>query len=97
MTTRVLISDDGVVQVWRINNDQGQQVGTDLVEIPTTQGINLAALQNRAQAALATNTAFLAVASPTNAQTLAQVKALTKECSALIRLMLGLLDSTDGA
>lgn len=96
MTTRVLVSDDGVVQVYQVLNGAGVQVGTDVVEIPTAQDINLAALQSRASAALAVNATFLGIASPTNAQTLAQVKVLTKECSALIRLLLGLLDSTDG-
>lgn len=54
-------------------------------------------LVQRAQTALTTNTTFLALASPTNAQTLAQVQALTKECSALIRLLTNALDSTAGA
>jgi hypothetical protein len=57
---------------------------------------NQETLQSRSEAALAANTTFLALASPTNAQTLAQVKTLTKECNALIRLALGILDSTSG-
>jgi hypothetical protein len=50
----------------------------------------------RAAAALTANAAFLAIASPTNAQTLAQVKALTRECSGLIRMALNEFDTTDG-
>jgi hypothetical protein len=50
----------------------------------------------RAQAALTTNATFLAINSPTNAQTLAQVRALTRECSGLIRMALNQFDSTDG-
>lgn len=57
---------------------------------------NQTTLQTKAQAALAANATFLALASPTNAQIVAQVQALTKECSALIRLALGVFDSTAG-
>ena len=50
-------------------------------------------LHARARQALVDNAAFLALASPTNAQVLAQTKRLTRECSALIRLVVAL----DGA
>lgn len=56
---------------------------------------NQATLRQRAETAIGANNTFLALASPTNAQTLAQVKLLTRECSAVIRLLLGKLDSTD--
>jgi len=59
---------------------------------------NQTTLQGRASAALAVNATFLGLASPTNAQVLAQVQRLTRECNALIRLMLGLLsDISDTA
>lgn len=58
---------------------------------------NAAALLAKADAALATNATFRALASPTNAQTLAQVKALTRQVSALLRLARrDLLNTTDG-
>lgn len=62
---------------------------------PTPQQANASTLQGRASNALATNTAYLALGAPTNAQVVAQVQALTQECSALIRLFLGKLDATN--
>lgn len=41
------------------------------------------------------NKDFLAITSPNNAQTLAQVKALTRQNNGLIRLLLGKFDGTD--
>lgn len=59
---------------------------------------NETTLTGKARAAITANDAFLAIASPTNAQTLAQVRTLTRETTAVIRLLLGadLLDSTSG-
>lgn len=57
---------------------------------------NSATLHGRAAAALTANANFLALATPTNAQVVAHVQQLTKECNALIRMMIGQLDSTSG-
>jgi hypothetical protein len=69
-------------------------------EIPTPPApvteTNRQTIQDRAATALAANATYLGVASPTNAQNLAQIRMLTRECSSLIRLALNLLDSTDG-
>jgi hypothetical protein len=46
---------------------------------------NSDAIDTRIRDALAANKTFLAIASPTNAQTLAQTRALTRQVSALIR------------
>jgi hypothetical protein len=51
-------------------------------------------IATRAEAALSTNDTYLAISAPTVAQNTAQTKALTKECSGLIRLLLGRLDSS---
>ncbi len=58
-----------------------------------TADANAATLQAKAPAALVANAAFLAIASPTQAQAIAQTKALTRQVDALIRLANGILDS----
>lgn len=58
---------------------------------------NRIALTQRADSALRANVAYLALPTPTAAQQTQQIDRLTRECSALIRLMLGALDSLDGA
>lgn len=58
---------------------------------------NYATLRQRAQTALTHNETFLALASPTSAQAITQVQALTRQVNALIRLDLGLLDSITDA
>lgn len=59
------------------------------------EGGNRATIEQQAATALANNRTFLAIASPTNAQVVAQAKALTRQNNALIRLILGKLDATD--
>lgn len=52
-------------------------------------------LANQATAALTANKTYAALASPSNAQVAAQVKALTQQVNALIRLQLRRLDTAD--
>lgn len=59
-------------------------------------GANRRTVEDRARAALTANATYLALGSPTNAQNLAQIRLLTRECSALIRLALNELDTIDG-
>lgn len=61
-----------------------------------SSGVNAQTIAQRVEAALATNATFLALASPTNAQVLAQVQTLTKECSGLIRFLAANFDSVAG-
>lgn len=63
---------------------------------PPVADTNKRTLVDRAAAALASNAAFLAIVTPTNAQVVAQVRLLTRECTALIRLAVNQLDTTDG-
>jgi hypothetical protein len=63
---------------------------------PGTPASNVAVIQQRAQQALLANATYLAIPNPTAGQNVAQVQALTKECNGLIRLLLGILDSTSG-
>lgn len=63
---------------------------------PGTALANRDDITTKARAALAANTAYLAIASPTNAQVVAQVARLTRECSAIIKLLLDDLADTTG-
>lgn len=56
---------------------------------------NESTIRQQAGDAIAANKAFLAIASPTNAQTLAQVKALTRQQNGLIRLGIQSFDGID--
>lgn len=61
------------------------------------QATNAATLRTRAQLALAANANYLALPDPvTLVQATAQIKLLTRECTALIRLVLNLIDDTSG-
>lgn len=55
-----------------------------------------AALATNAQTALANNVTYLGLATPTTGQAVAQVAALTRQIDALARIVLGLLDTTQG-
>ncbi len=62
---------------------------------PATATSNRATIETAAAAALAANTTYLGLASPTNNQVIAQIRALTQQTNKLIRLTLGKLEGTD--
>lgn len=76
--------------------EQTQATAAAAAQDAAARDANRSTLVERAEVALAANAAFLAIPAPTQAQTLAHVKVLTKENTALIRLALSLLDSVDG-
>lgn len=77
-------------QAW---NPQGQLVQDDVVVVDITRESIQFDIHAKARLALTANATFLAIGSPTNAQTLAQVQRLTRECSGIWRLLL----AVDGA
>ncbi|MDQ3029891.1 MAG: hypothetical protein M3R09_07670 [Actinomycetota bacterium] len=95
MTTRELISDDGRVRRYRVL-DAGVQIGTDEEIIPTPEQVNAATLRGRLLQSIAANVAYIALTTPTAAQTTAQTRRNAQQNTALIRLALEQLDTTDG-
>lgn len=80
-----------------VHVENGEVVIGDLIPppAPDPQVAVRLTLEERALAALDTNRTFLNVKSPTNAQTLAQVRALTQQNNGLIRLVLNKLDGVE--
>lgn len=67
----------------------------DVVQTDVTAEAVLFDLAVKVRQAIDANSAFLAIGSPTNAQVLAQTRVLTRECTALIRLMARTIDGLD--
>lgn len=74
---------------------EDENAAADARAIEQTEASNEETLRTRASAALVANREFLAIARPTEVQTVAQVKALTRQMNALARLVLGDLTGTD--
>ena len=77
-----------------LSDDEAQQLAD--LDAATLASTNGATLQDRLTAAVTANTAYLAVKSPTTAQTTTQVQRLSRQTNALIRLVLNQLTTTDG-
>lgn len=65
----------------------GQLVSFVEEQVDVTTEVVTYDLHAKARKALTANAAYLALATPTNAQVAAQVKALTRQTNALIRLL----------
>ena len=87
---------DAVAGTYRLERDAGaglvlvtQRALTQAERDTLTATDNFNTIENRLRDALASNKAFLAIAAPTNAQVIAQVKSNTRQLSALIRKAAG--------
>jgi len=69
-------------------DSQGNLLSEEVVEVDITAEVVEYDLHDKARQALATNADFLDLTAPTNAQTLQQVRALTRQMSGLTRLIL---------
>lgn len=65
------------------------------VDADRSRDVNSTTIRTQAANALANNRAYLALTAPVAADNLAQIKALTRQNNALIRIALGMLDGTD--
>lgn len=77
-----------------VDETTGQTTRTER-QVDVTAEVNQRTIEDQALAALTANRTYIDRASPTAAQTTAQVKALSRQNNALIRLLLGQLDGTD--
>jgi len=96
MPTRQLTSDNGIVREYLVRDDGGQEIGTDVEAVRTPQQVNETKIRSRVAATLAANATYLALPTRTSTQIAVQVEALTRQNIALGRLLVGLLDTTDG-
>lgn len=65
---------------------------TDDSDLP----VNMRTLLDKADQAMTSNATYLALGNPTAAQNTAQIKALTRQVNALVRLTLGRHEDTTG-
>jgi hypothetical protein len=91
MATSVKTYDDGAFQAWTDTDNLGNVTYRNVL----WSQLNLATIQTQAATALANNRTFLGITSPTTAQAVTQVQALTHQNQGIIRLLLSQLDGTN--
>ena len=82
----------------QVFNHLGQLLSEEVVQVDVTDIAVTLDLHQKARNALQANQNFLNKATPSNAEILAQVRLLTREVNALIRLLIGndlLVENTD--
>ena len=82
--------NDAPTQVWTVRLKTQDELDID------TATSNRSQLQSKAEQALSINVTYLSLTTPTTAQNTAQIKALTRQVSAVIRLLLQKLDNLAG-
>jgi len=85
---------DGVLEVEFMSDLTALEVAA-VQRRMASRNVNEETLQEQALQALQNNRDFLAIGTPTNAQVLAQVKALSRQMNGAIRMLLGQLDGTN--
>ena len=98
MPIEVIDTPDATITIEERVTGDGSGIARTVTTVPKpgTIGANREDLEAKARSALGVNATYLALANPTNAQNLAQIRTLTRECNGLIRLLLGALDDTAG-
>lgn len=89
--TTITLVDDAEKTITQTTDTALGSISTTTSWKAGTPQFNLDQLQQRATTALVNNATFLAITAPTQAQAVAQVKALTRQVNALIRLQLSAL------
>ena len=88
--------DDGEISEARSYTDAENMAADQRLAEQTARSNVQANLLAKMETALAGNMDFLALASPTQAQAVAQVRALTRQMNAAMRYVTNRFDSTDG-
>ena len=91
----VVVAEAGPEQTVEVRDGAGAPLGRTYKVRRNVEGENEQTIRSRIGAALTANAAYVAKATPTAAETTAEVKALTRQVSGLLRLVDGRLDSAD--